>query len=293
MVTLLGYLCCRKLLVRFRGRFAPIRAIIWMKPMIKLIAADLDGTLLNDRKEVSPHFRALYQRLRDCGILFAVASGRQYYNLAGEFCDIAHDLLIIAENGAYARRGDEEIYVNAMDFPSVKACVEAVRQQEGAYAVVCGKKSAWAESRYAPFVEETRRYYNQFRLVDDLTRIDDQILKVSVCDFTHAESVSYPYFRSVLPDCSVTLGGRLWVDIAHRSANKGSALRKVGEFYGIGSEEMMAFGDYLNDREMLQEAGFSFAMQNAHPVIKQTARFVIPFTNNEEGVIRTINQYIF
>ncbi|MGE4568843.1 MAG: HAD family hydrolase [Bacteroidales bacterium] len=261
--------------------------------MIKLIAADLDGTLLNDRKEISPYFGKLYERLRNSGILFAVASGRQYYNLADEFSAFASDLLIIAENGAYARRGDEEIFVNAMDFLSVKACVEAVRTQEGAYAVVCGKKSAWAESRYAPFVEETRRYYNKFCLVDDLTLIDDEILKVSVCDFTHAEAVSYPYFVSALPSCSVTLGGSQWVDIAHLSANKGSALKKVGSFYGIGSQEIMAFGDYLNDREMLQEAGYSFAMQNAHPDIKQIARFVIPFTNNEEGVVRTINQFIF
>lgn len=261
--------------------------------MIKLIAADLDGTLLDDRKEVSPEFWPLYERLRSQGILFAVASGRQYYNLADEFSRIASDLLIIAENGAYAKRGNEEVFVNAMDFSAVIDCVKAARELDGAYAVVCGKRSAWAEDRDDAFLRETRRYYREFRLVDDLTLVDDEILKVSVCDFTHAEVVSYPFFKSRLGHCTVTLGGSQWVDIANPTANKGSALQKVGAHFAIGSEEMMAFGDYLNDREMLQEAYHSFAMKNAHPEVKQVARYVIPFDNNEEGVVRTIKRFIF
>ena len=73
--------------------------------MIKFIATDMDGTLLNSKKELSPEFYDVFEELKKRNILFAAASGRQYYTLAKEFNDIKDDMLFIAENEKFYTDG--------------------------------------------------------------------------------------------------------------------------------------------------------------------------------------------
>jgi hydroxymethylpyrimidine pyrophosphatase-like HAD family hydrolase len=77
------------------------------------------------------------------------------------------------------------------------------------------------------------------------------------------------------------------VDVTSPTANKGAALRRVQEALGVTPDQTMAFGDFLNDLEMMDAATWSFAMANAHPRLRERARFVAP-GNNANGVVRTI-----
>jgi HAD superfamily hydrolase (TIGR01484 family) len=67
----------------------------------------------------------------------------------------------------------------------------------------------------------------------------------------------------------VKVSGSIWLDISHKLANKGRAMELLQKKYSITTEQTMAFGDYLNDLEMMQQAHYSFAMENAHPDIKK------------------------
>ena len=71
--------------------------------------------------------------------------------------------------------------------------------------------------------------------------------------------------------------------------NKGEALRGVQRMLGIRPEECMAFGDYLNDCELLDAVGESYAMENAHPALKRIAKYIAP-SNDEDGVMRVLRE---
>lgn len=261
-------------------------------PDIRLIAADMDGTLLDENKELHHNFWPTVEALFERGISFAAASGRQYHTLYRLFGEVADELIYIAENGAYLVHGSTEIAAQALDNDLVRRVVLAVRTltDEGADlgVVVCGKDSAYIERNHPAFRAETDEYYVSLALLPDLLdRPVDDILKVAVYDFGSAEQHTWPALSSFAAEAQVVLSGQHWVDVQSLGTNKGAALRHVQRVLGITSAQTMVFGDFLNDLELMDSADYSFAMDNAHPLLRERARFVAP-PNTENGVVRTI-----
>jgi len=260
--------------------------------MIRLIATDLDGTLLNDNKKLSPDFWEIEQQLADNDILFSVASGRQFHNIAKVFEPIAHRTVFIAENGSYAYHAGTEIFRVALDRKSVHEFIRIGRQIEGAGLVVSGKKAAYIESRHPRFVDEVVRHHDALEIVDDLLQVDDDVLKFTIADFGDITTNSYPHYEPYAAHFNVVISGRYWMDITDRSANKGAALRHVQAHFGISRDETMVFGDYLNDLQMMQEAKHSYAMRNAHADIMAIASHITEHDNNGFGVTETIKRRV-
>ena len=77
---------------------------------VKLVVTDMDGTLLNSKSEVSNRFFAVYKQFKKHNIQFIAASGRQYYSIVDRFEDIRNEITIVAENGAFAKYGDQELF---------------------------------------------------------------------------------------------------------------------------------------------------------------------------------------
>lgn len=262
-------------------------------PDIRLIAADMDGTLLDDDKELHDHFWPLVDALFERGIVFAPASGRQYHTLYRRFGEVADELVYIAENGAYLVRGTEEVASDLLDDDLVRRVIGAVRSLADAGAdlgvVVCGKRSAYIERTDAAFRAQTDEYYASLATLDDLLdRPEDGILKVAVYDFGSAEHGAKPALESFATEVQVVLSGEHWVDLQNLGTNKGVALRRVQQALGITPAQTMVFGDFLNDLEMMDAADYSFAMDNAHPLLRARARYVAP-PNTENGVVRSIS----
>ena len=88
--------------------------------MIKLIASDMDGTLLNDKNEIHEEFYQVFQELKKQNIIFAAASGRQYYNLLERFKGIEDKMMFIAENGTFVVYKGKELVVNSLDINLAK-----------------------------------------------------------------------------------------------------------------------------------------------------------------------------
>lgn len=260
--------------------------------MIRLIATDLDGTLLDDEKRLSPDFWEVEQQLVDKGILFTVASGRQFHNIAKVFERIADRTVFIAENGSYAYHAGTEIFRVALDPKHVHDFIRIGRQVEGAGLVVSGKKAAYIESREPRFVDEVIRHHDALEIVDDLLQVKDDVLKFTLADFGDIVTNTAPRFEAFAPHFNVVISGRYWMDITDKTANKGTALRHVQAHFGITREETLVFGDYLNDLQMMQEARLSYAMRNAHADILAAASHVTDLDNNGFGVTETIKRLV-
>lgn len=261
------------------------------RPDIRLIACDLDGTLLDDEHAIHDDFWPLVERLEAQGIVFCPASGRQYFNLAERFESIADKLVFIAENGSYVVRGGVELSSDCLSQETAHVAIRIARDLRArggrSGAVLCGKRSAYIEWADTDFHAEVAKYYHRLERVDDLLAIEDDFLKVAVFDFESSERMVYPAFAGLRDGHQVVVSGKHWLDVMAPSASKGAALRQVQQAMNITREQTMAFGDFLNDLEMMDEAGYSFAMANAHAQLKARARFLAP-GNADNGVVRTI-----
>lgn len=260
--------------------------------MVKLIATDMDGTLLDDLKNLSPDFWEVEKQLLDRGILFAVASGRQFHNLAKVFGQTADRTIFIAENGSYGEYQGKELFRMALDWNAVLDFIRIGRRVPNSGMVISGKDFAYVEGTNPEFVDEVRRHHDKLKVVDDLTQIEDVVLKFTMCDFNDIVGNTYPHFGQLSGDFNVVVSGKYWMDITDKSANKGTALRRIQEHFGISRDDTMVFGDYLNDMQMMAEAKYSYAMKNAHADILKVASHVTELDNNAYGVTETIKRLV-
>jgi HAD superfamily hydrolase (TIGR01484 family) len=232
------------------------------RPDIRLIATDMDGTLVDDAKQIHDELWPLVDELFARGITFCPASGRQYENLRKQFADVADELVFIAENGTYVVARGRELSSDGLALD--------------------------VERRDPQFVAEVGHYYANLEVVPDLLEVEgDDVLKVTVYDFVSAEHNAAPRLADLAPAQNIVVSGPHWMDLTSPTANKGAAVRAVQRALGVTPDQTMAFGDFLNDVEMMTAATYSFAMANAHPLLKERASWVAP-ANNANGVVRTI-----
>jgi Cof subfamily protein (haloacid dehalogenase superfamily) len=252
----------------------------------------MDGTLLNSRYELSKDFYPIFRKMQASNILFAAASGRQYFNLLQRFETIKDEMIFIAENGSYVVCKGEDMLIQDMDHELTKEQLLKARYIPDTYVVLCGKKTAYVENDHPVFIDKVKLYYDKFEIVEDLLKVEnDRFLKIAICDLAGAENNSYTHFQHQKDTIQVKVSGEIWLDISHKLADKGRAIALLQKEYNITIDETMAFGDYLNDLEMMHQAHFSFAMENAHPAIKQAARFIAK-SNDQNGVIEVLHQML-
>jgi len=257
---------------------------------IKLVAADVDGTLLNSNHELSNKFYPLFYQMRSKGLLFSLASGRQYFNLLNRFKTIEGEVIFIAENGSYVVYKGEEILVQAMANEIVMEQLAVAKQLPGVFPILCGKNRAYIEDMDPDFIRNVEMYYDKYVIVENLLKVTgDEFLKIALCDFAGAEENSYNHFKQKQDELQIKISGSIWLDISHKLANKGQAIKVLQQKFSITPDETMVFGDYLNDLEMIQAATYSFAMENAHIDIKQAARFSAK-SNDDDGVVVVLEQ---
>lgn len=255
--------------------------------MIKLIVTDMDGTFLDSDHCVRDEFWDVYKRLKEKGIIFASASGRQYYSLTNKLDRIKGEVLFVAENGTYVMYKNKELFVNSMDRKDVEYLIKKAKKINGARVVLCGKKAGYMERANDELEKNISEYYGRFQVVEDILDVEDDVLKISIYKKDRSESDIHPHFIEDEDNYKVTVSGKDWVDIVNIDANKGVAIDYIQNLWGIKPEETMAFGDFLNDVEMLQDAYYSYAMEDAHPELKKVAKEVIG-SNDDGAVIKKI-----
>lgn len=257
--------------------------------MIQYIICDMDGTLLDEQKQFSPYLFPLIDILHEKQIQFAVASGRQYFNLKERFSAYAKDMLFICENGSIMMEGEQLIYADEIPYEKYLHPLQHMRSAHEAFPVLCGVKGAYIEHTDPEFVENCHMYYEQLTIVDDILEAaqQDTICKLAIYDKIKTDINAFPYMEGHQGSQHMVLSGDHWIDITNPGVNKGKAIQELKKRKQVQAEELMAFGDFMNDYEMLQECKYAYAMGNAHPSIKEICPYEAA-TNEQDGVVRAV-----
>ncbi|ASW23539.1 HAD hydrolase, IIB family protein [Bifidobacterium pseudolongum] len=263
---------------------------------IRLVVADMDGTLLDADSELPVGFWPLLDRLEQLGIAFVPASGRQYQTLQQMFARAGRPMSVIAENGNVVAVDGQVVETHGVNHEIADETISMVdATSEDLGLVVCGLDSAYIQRTDAPFVAEASKYYKALTEVKDLREVlrypDEKILKLAIFDFGDAEAMARNELGFVSDPYEYVVSGAHWVDIMDKHVDKGEGVKAIQRALGVTRAQTAAFGDYLNDIGMLNEAEFSFAMANAHEGVKKAAHYLAP-ANTEEGVIRVVDRLV-
>lgn len=261
--------------------------------MIKLIATDMDGTLLDENGYLPDGFTTILDRLMAKNIKLVVASGRPYYTLQTNFGPVGRLLSFICENGALVIDNNKIIYESAIDKSIITEVLNSAKEIDGNAIVLCAAKCAYVENNCSDEqLAEIKKYYTVIEYVDDLKNVTDDIVKIAICNLKNSLENLNTVFKPKLEDkLNVVGSGEVWIDFSNKDVNKGRALKSLMETYNVSKEETMALGDYYNDIEMLEQAEYSFVMENAPDDMKQYGKY-IAVSNEEHGVLRAIVEYV-
>ena len=241
--------------------------------MIKLIVSDIDGTLVSDgTSRINPEVFDVIMRLkREKGIHFAAASGRQAASIEYTFGPIQKEIFYLAENGAYLGCYGRNLFLHPMDQKAAGVLIEDIRKNPKL------EVHRWVKNGYHYDVE----------MVDDVTKTGDPIIKVAAFRKEGIQDAVRELVERHGSTFKMSISGNEWMDCMAPEINKGAAVRTLQESLGIAPEETMAFGDQMNDIEMLGRAYYSFAVGNARAEVKKAARFQAD-RNVNDGVLKVL-----
>ena len=201
--------------------------------------------------------------------------------------------MYISENGGMVCDGREIVSFEAMPQQLVCAAVELARGLPNVHAIASMRDGAAYEDDDPVFVENMAMYYaRRKRCLICLKPAAGAGVQGGAFLQNAAETNVLPYYRQMFDDkLQVALSGADWVDLMRLGLSKGVAVGVMCDNLHITPAQCMAFGDYLNDVELLRSVGESYAMANAHERLKKVAKHVCP-SNDEDGVCRTIRSVL-
>lgn len=257
--------------------------------MIKLIASDIDGTLVQDGgHELNPEFFDVILKLRKKGIQFAAASGRQWASIEAIFEPIKEKVFYLSDNGAYVGCHGRNLFLNPIDRNTAMELIEEIRKIPELEVMVAGPDVVYVDTKNEKFVDWIINGYKfQVRQVEDVTKIGDEIIKVSAYKPHGIQKATESLTEQFKERLKMTISGDMWMDAMAPGVCKGQAIRVLQDNLDIKPEETMAFGDQLNDIEMLENAYYSFAVSNAREEVKKAARFQAD-SNVNYGVLKIL-----
>ena len=255
--------------------------------MIKLVASDLDGTLLlNGAQSVEDSMFETIGRLLDRGILFAPASGRQMTSLKRLFAPVAEELVYIRENGALVSYKGKTIAKTPMKRKLALEIIEDVLAQDYCEVLVSGEKTAYIKPKTKEYHDRMTKVVNYHTtLVSDFSEIQEDILKVAVCDLSGIEHSKEHFFKRWGNEAAAVVSGSLYLDFMDLKVSKGNAMKQIQQSMNILPEECMAFGDNYHDIPMLDSVGHAYVMEKAVDDIKKHSQFI---TANVEYTLKDV-----
>lgn len=262
---------------------------------IKLIAIDMDHTLLNDDGQIPETFTQQVLDLKKQGTRVAIASGRPLYTLEEMFSHLADDLIFVTDNGAAITLHGEQLYNSIIEPDDYKELLTFTLSQEEAEGVpiICALDAAYIPKAQDQYETTYRKFYSNIHYYDDFSDVDVVANKFTIYTPNNdaVDQFNTIYDAALSNQFSATTSGKEWIDIMNKNIDKGSALHHLAETFDISPKQMMAFGDNYNDIEMLDVVEYSYAMDNAHQDIKDHAKYIAP-SNNDYGVSIILQQLL-
>ena len=261
--------------------------------MIKLVVSDVDGTLVPDgSSEVNPQLFQVFLKLREKGIQVAIASGRSWASIERAFEPVKHKIFYISNNGAYLGCCGRSLFVTSIDRGLLEELIQAGRRYPDLAMTFAGENGDYVEEGHEKLYRWlTESYRFKVTKVKDLLEIQEPCLKLSFYKEEGIEKAGQELYEQFKDRLKITIAGDMWMDCMDTRVNKGQAVKCLQESLGILPEETVAFGDQLNDLEMLDRAYYSFAVANAREEVRKAARFQAD-ANVKDGVLKVLRQLI-
>ena len=269
---------------------------------IKLIATDMDGTLLDPKGQVDiPRLEKILDQLEERGIRFVIATGNEIHRVKQLLGHLTERVVLIVANGArifegnqllQAQTWDDDMVNRALEFFKGRECQDqfVVTSMNGGF-VKEGTVFTELENFMTP--EMIELFYQRMNFVEKLeSHLFGGVLKMSlVVGEERSDSVLEEINQLFNGSVQAVSSGYGCIDILQSGIHKAWALQELLKRWDIKAEEIMAFGDSENDVEMLQLAGIAYAMENADDKAKAVATDFAP-SNSQAGVYQVLEDWL-
>lgn len=260
--------------------------------MIKLIASDMDGTLLDTDGNVPPETYDLICALADEGVRFVASSGRRYDRLCQFFEPIRDRMDFVASNGAQVYVGGREIDREVYSYMSVQHLADTVALFDNMHLALFDKTVSYLMDDEDKFVREVDKDLPNVRRIWQLPSATVGIIKAGIfCDDGNVMDNAYVLQRELGEEFVFAPSGVSWIDAMQPRVTKATGVAQVMRAHGLAPDEVLAFGDAMNDYELIRFAGTGCAMGNGRPVLKAVADHVIG-TNADHAVQRAMGEVL-
>ncbi|WP_314208391.1 Cof-type HAD-IIB family hydrolase [Vagococcus salmoninarum] len=285
--------------------------------MIKLIASDMDGTLLGSKMDISPENIAAIRYAESHGAQFVVATGRGYTEAVPALQEAGIKCPLIAVNGAQAFDKDgKELFTIQFTKETALAIMTELKNAH-VYFEIATNHGIYSDSKHHRIENMATMLANHLPHLTFKMAVAMAAAQLDLLEINHVEDyeslLANPDLKilkfiafsqsgktvlgplraqlETLPDLIVTSSFPNNIEINHVNAQKGIAVKQIAEALNIPLREVMTIGDNFNDVSMLEIAGVSFAMENAEPGVKAIARYEAPH-HTDSGVGKAIRRAI-
>jgi len=262
---------------------------------IKLVAIDLDDTLLDSGLRIAPECAQAIQAIRDRGVLVTLATGRMHRSALPYARQLNMDLPLITYQGALVKSAfsSEVIYYQPLPRAPAGEIIEFFKAR-GLHCHAYSDDELFMEN-----LTPEGRYYEELAgikavLVDDLAatvRRHDAMKIMAIIRDQDLLLDLYKVLTTQYNELHITRSKPIFLETMALKANKGLALQVVAEHFGVIREEVLAIGDSYNDLAMIRWAGIGVAMANARPEVKAAADYITS-SNDEHGVAEALHHYV-
>lgn len=266
--------------------------------MIKLVVSDIDETLICNDQTIHPRNKKAIKQAQDMGVKVMVASGRAPYQLRNIL-----DEIDIEKNGHYSILCNGGIIMENSTKKIVDSSPIGYQKAKKVYDYCFDKGlhcEIYTDKRNYVLEDDKSKPEENMEDVVFLKSKDIEFIKDEIIIKVVIKNYDLNYLMSLEPDIAIlcdwdvhiSYSSDMYMEINAKGVNKGVALKKVCDFHGIDLEDTMTIGDNYNDIEMLEVAGHSCAVQNAHLQVKETADYITIATNNEGAVGEVIEKFV-
>lgn len=260
-----------------------------------MISLDLDGTLLDSNKKVPKSTREYLNQLKNKGEIIVLNTGRVIQRALKAIEDAYFANYVISDTGALVYDADSKTVINQLEIDREigRKLFELAKNRFDEFTV-------FTSSNYYKYLNKKREVEENCVLIDDYKYILDNTLKIShiaiddeneedLKEFIMANQDSFKELKMfVMWD---SFGTKKWIEVIRKEAGKFNALVNLAKTLNVKTEDIISFGDSINDIEMMKYSGIGVAMKNAIPQIKESANFITEYTNDELGVEMWLRKY--
>lgn len=259
--------------------------------LIRLIASDMDGTLLDEHSEVPSETYDLILALREKGVHFAASSWRRFDRLCQFFAPVRDKMDFVAANGAQVYVDGELVDREVFSHLGIRRLAKTVGKFESLHMALFDDEKSFLLDDEDKFVREIDKDLPNAERIWYLPGPDVSILKISIyCEDGHVMDYAYALSRELGDEFLFAPSGTHWIDALQRGVNKATGIEQVMAHHGITRDEVMAFGDSMNDYEIIRFVGTGCAMANGRPALKAVANRVIGYNYDQavQGEMRKL-----